>query len=372
MSNLYKKIGDFIEIVDRRNKDLKVSNLLGVSIQKKFIKSIANVKNTNMSNYRVISKNQFAYSPVTSRNGNKITIALYKEDKEAILSPAYTVFKIKDEDKLLPEYLFLYFNRAEFDRYARFHSWGSARETFDWDSMCETKIPIPDIKVQKKYVNIYKALQKNQSIYEKSLKDLEFVTQGYMEKLIKSEPHQKLGDFIEEVNERNSDNAIKEVMGMSVNKAFREASSKVNKNSLSSYKIVKKDQFAFVQTTHNEKKLVIALSDFDYPIIVSSVNIVFQVKDTTKLLPEYLYMFFNRAEFDRYARFHSWGSARETFTFEDIQNVKLPIPSIEKQKAIVTIYKVLQKRKKINEQLKQKLTSIAPVLIRGVVVESLK
>ncbi|MEA1981726.1 MAG: restriction endonuclease subunit S, partial [candidate division Zixibacteria bacterium] len=111
--NNYKRLGDYIQLVDKRNKDLAVTNLLGVSIQKKFIISIANTTGTDMSNYRVIENNQFAYSPVTSRNGEKITVALLKNDDKAILSPAYTVFEVKDDNELIPEYIFIWFNRSE-------------------------------------------------------------------------------------------------------------------------------------------------------------------------------------------------------------------------------------------------------------------
>ena len=162
----YKRIGDYIRLVDKRNKDLAVTNLLGVSIQKKFIPSIANISGTDMSVYRVIKRNQFAYSPVTSRNGEKLTIALLKEVDEAILSPAYQVFEVNDENELIPEYLFMWFNRAEFDRFARFNSWGSARETFDWADMCNVKLPIPDIKVQEAIVTIYHTLETRKRINE--------------------------------------------------------------------------------------------------------------------------------------------------------------------------------------------------------------
>ncbi len=166
----YKRLGDYIQLVDKRNKDLAISNLLGVGIQKKFIISIANTTGTDMSVYRKIKKNQFAFSPVTSRNGEKITVALLKDNDEAILSPAYQVFEVKDENELIPEYLFIWFNRSEFDRYARFNSWGSARETFDWAEMCNVKLPIPDIKIQEAIVTIYHTLETRKRI-NNQLKD---------------------------------------------------------------------------------------------------------------------------------------------------------------------------------------------------------
>lgn len=367
----YKRIGDYIRLVDKRNKDLAVTNLLGVSIQKKFIPSIANISGTDMSVYRVIKRNQFAYSPVTSRNGEKLTIALLKEVDEAILSPAYQVFEVNDENELIPEYLFMWFNRAEFDRFARFNSWGSARETFDWEDMCEVQIPIPDIDEQRKFVALYKGLLTNQKTYENSLADLQLICDSYIENLIKTEELKPLGNYIEKLDNRNSDNAIKEVMGMSVLKEFRSPSVKVNMNNLSNYRIVNYNEFGYVQTTNNEKVLIVCLSKFKHPIIISSIHVVFRVKDESELLPEYLHLYFKRKEIDRYARFHSWGSARETFDWADMCNVKLPIPDIKVQEAIVTIYHTLETRKRINEQLKNTIKPLCPVLMRGV-VESMK
>lgn len=363
----YKRIGDYIRLVDKRNKDLAVSNLLGVSIQKKFIISIANITGTDMSVYRVIKTNQFAYSPVTSRNGEKLTIALLKEEDVAILSPAYQVFEVKNENELVPEYLFMWFNRAEFDRFARFNSWGSARETFDWADLCEVKIPIPDIDEQQKYVALYNGLLTNQKTYENSLADLQLICDTYIENLIKTEDPKVLGGYIEQADERNYDLQIDNLIGISVNKVFMETKSNKELLDLSNYKVVRPREFGYVSvTSRNGEKISIALLD-DEAGLVSSTYTIFRVKDISVLLPEYLFLFFKRTEFDRYARFHSWGSARETFDWDDMCNVKLPIPEIKIQEAIVTIYHTLETRKRINEQLKNTIKPLCPVLIRGVV-----
>ena len=155
MSSNYKKLGNYIQLVNRRNTDLKVETLLGVSIQKILMPSIANTVGTNMKTYKIIKKNQFAYGPVTSRNGDKISIALLQDFDEAIISQAYTVFEVIDTKKLHPEYLMMWFRRPEFDRYARFKSHGSARETFDWEEMCEVELPIPSIEKQREIVKEY-------------------------------------------------------------------------------------------------------------------------------------------------------------------------------------------------------------------------
>ena len=159
MRSNYKRLGNYIEEVNNRDKDKSVDLLLGVSIQKKFIPSIANIIGTDMSTYKIVKRNQFAYGPVTSRNGDKISIALLEDYDEAIISQAYSPFEVIDAEELLPEYLMMWFRRPEFDRYARFMSHGSAREIFDWDEMCNTLLPIPSIDKQKEIVKEYNVIQ---------------------------------------------------------------------------------------------------------------------------------------------------------------------------------------------------------------------
>jgi type I restriction enzyme S subunit len=363
----YKRLGDYIQLVDKRNTELSVTNLLGISIQKKFITSLANTTGTNMANYRIIENNQFAYSPVTSRNGEKITVALLKEHEDAILSPAYTVFEVKDKKELIPEFLFIWFNRPEFDRYVRFHSWGSARETFDWETMCEVRLPIPEnIEEQKKFVALYKGIINNHKIYDDSLDDLQLICDTYIENLIKTEEHKMLGRYIHQSDERNTDLKVNNLLGISVNKVFIPSKSNKENLNLSNYKIVRPKQFGYVTvTSRNGDKISIAILD-GKPGLVSSTYIVFEVNDERELLPEYLFLFFKRKEFDRYARFHSWGSARETFDWEDMCNVRLPIPDLQVQEAIVTMYRTLESRKRIKEKLKESIKPLCPVLMKGV------
>lgn len=157
MKDNYKCLGDYIQIVDNRNKDLKITNLLGVSIEKRFIPSIANIVGTDLSNYKIVRTGQFAYGPVTSRNGEKISIA-YLSDNDCIISSSYTVFEVVDKETLNPEYLMLWFSRPEFDRYARYRSHGSVREIFDWAELCMVELPVPPMEEQLKVVKAYKAI----------------------------------------------------------------------------------------------------------------------------------------------------------------------------------------------------------------------
>lgn len=158
MKDGYKHLGEFIRQVDIRNTDGKEENLLGVSVQKQFIPSIANTVGTDFTKYKVVKKGQFTYIPDTSRRGDKIGIALLKDYEEGLVSNVYTVFEVVDTEKLLPEYLMLWFSRPEFDRYARFKSHGSVREVFDWNEMCMVELPVPEIEEQRKIVKAYKAI----------------------------------------------------------------------------------------------------------------------------------------------------------------------------------------------------------------------
>lgn len=183
MSTEYQRIGDYIREVNVRNRELRVTNLLGLSIEKKFIPSIANTIGTDMSAYKIVQPSQFAYVPVTSRNGEKITVALYDGEESAIISQAYTIFEIVDQDVLLPEYLMMWFRRPEFDRYARFHSHGSAREVFDWDELCNVQLPVPSIEHQREIVAEYETLGRRIRLNEQMIARLEETAQALYRKM---------------------------------------------------------------------------------------------------------------------------------------------------------------------------------------------
>ena len=186
-----QKLGNYIRQVDARNTEKKVSLLLGVSIEKQFIESIANTIGTDMSTYKIVRKGQFAYGPVTSRNGDKVSIALL-EQEECIISSSYTVFEITDTEVLLPQYLMLWFRRPEFDRYARFHSHGSAREIFDWDELCNVLLPVPAIDEQKAIVKRYADIEHRITLKRKINDNLEATAQAIYNKM-----------FVEDVDKSN-------------------------------------------------------------------------------------------------------------------------------------------------------------------------
>ncbi|AST91075.1 type I restriction endonuclease subunit S [Sutcliffiella cohnii] len=367
------KLGNYIELVDIRNRDnlLTKDAIVGISTQKEFIPTKADLEGVNLVSYKIVPPHCFAFVADTSRRGDKMSLAYNKTNNDLLVSSISTIFKISSTEKLLSDYLYIYFKRPEFDRYARFNSWGSARETFSWDDMCDIDIDLPSLPIQQKYVDIYNAMLANQQSYERGLEDLKLVCDAYIEDLRRKMPCKRIGKYIERYDVRNGEKGTRNVMGISINKEFRIPTSKVNRNALANYKVVKPRQIAFVQTTHNEKVFAYALNNTSEDIVVSSVNEVFST-DETQLLPEYLSMFFNRTEFDRYARYHSWGSARETFTWNDLIEVEIPIPDIKVQHAIADIYTAYIARKKINEKLKAQLKDLCPVLIKGSLEEAKK
>ena len=181
MKSNYKQLGQFIRQVDVRNSEGKEENLLGVSVQKKFIPSIANTVGTDFKKYKVVKKGQFTYIPDTSRRGDKIGIALLEDYEEGLVSNVYTVFEIIDEKQLIPEYLMLWFSRPEFDRYARFKSHGSVREVMDWEEMCKVELPVPDIEKQRKIVKAYKTITDRIALKQKINDNLEATAQAILQ-----------------------------------------------------------------------------------------------------------------------------------------------------------------------------------------------
>ena len=365
------RLGDYIERSTQNNKDLEYGTdlIVGVNSQGIFTVPKGNTDGVDLKPYKIVNNGAFVYNPTRLELGS----IAYRTEGLCIVSHLYMVFYLTDEGKKIidPMWLYIYFRRAEFCREVTFRNFGSQRPEFNFNDMSDIIVPLPDIKIQRKYVDIYNAMLVNQQSYERGLEDLKLVCDAYIEDLRRKMPCEPIGPYIERHDVRNGPNGTKNVMGVSTTKEFREPTSKVNRNELDNYKVVKPRQISFVQTTHNEKVFAYAFNNTDEDIVVTSVNEVFSV-DEDKLLPEYLSMFFNRTEFDRYARFHSWGSARETFTWDDLIKVEIPIADITVQKSIADIYKVYKERKDINEKLKAQIKDICPILIKGSIEEARK
>lgn len=369
------KLGELIELLGNINNDLQygIEDVRGVNNLKKMMPTKADLNGRNLGKFQIVYPGEFFFNHRTSRNGSKFSITYNYESNPIICTEDYVVFRVKKdcENILLKEWLYMYFNRSEFDRFVITNSWGSSTEFYNWSDVCDIELHLPSFDIQQKYVDIYNAMVSNQECYERGLEDLKLTCDAYIEDLRRKMPCEEIGPYITRQDIRNGENGTKNVMGVSTSKEFREPTSKVNRNELSNYKVVKPRQISFVQTTHNEKVFCNAFNNTDEDIVVTSVNEVFYT-DESRLLPEYLVMFFNRTEFDRYARFHSWGSARETFTWNDLVKVRIPIADINIQKDIVDIYTVYKERKRINDRLKAQIKDICPILIKGSIEEARK
>lgn len=360
------RLGDYIEPCDERNSEGKytLDDVRGISIQKNLILTKADMKDVSLSPYKLLKPREFSYVTVTSRNGGKISLAINDTNETYIVSSSYINYKCKDYNILLPEYLFLLLSRGEFDRYSRFNSWGSARETFDWSEMCRIEIPLPSIEVQKELVATYNGLkslaEQNEALIEPLTKACEAMVVDCKNKY----PEVTLGEYIEELDIRNSDNKIKLVKSVSVTKEFKDTNAKVNKEELRGYKLVPPSHIAYVQTTKNEKCFANALNTTEDTYVVSQVDRVVKSKDNDVLNIGFLHLILRTNEFDRYAIFNSWGSARETFDWNELCRVKIPLPPPEVQQSVVSLYTCLEEVKKIASEAREQLKTICPALVQ--------
>lgn len=360
------RLGDYIEQCDERNEALRygLEYVMGMTITKKIIPTKANLSGNDLSKFKIVKPNEFIYNPRT--HGKKIGLGINNSEKPFLISWNNLAFRICNEQILMPLYLYMIFNRDEWDRLACYNSWGSSTEVFSWEELCRMSIPLPSLSEQQKVVNAWKAFREIKEQNEAIAAPLMQVCQSYIQELKHKYDSVEIGHYITRIDKRNTDNSIKIVKSVSVTKEFNDTNAKVDKNNLSSYKVVEPGEISYVQTTGNEKCLCAAVNHYEYPIVVTSVNEVFKTNELF-LLADFLHLWFRRKELDRYARFHSWGSARETFTWEDMKRMEIPLPPLNIQRAIVNIYNCANEAKKIAEEADKKSREVCPALIQYVI-----
>ncbi|UKK72974.1 restriction endonuclease subunit S [Segatella bryantii] len=366
------KLGELIELTDERNSSGRYSleDVKGISTEKNFIETKANMDGVSLDSYKVVNFRDFAYVPDTSRRGDKIALAFNNNSRSVLVSSIYTTFKCNRLDLLIPEFLYMYFNRPEFDRYARFNSWGSARETFSWEDFCDIDITLPSIEQQRKYVDVYLALQNNLAAYQSKVEELKLVCDGYIDQLKVKIPKQKVGNLLETVDKRNSELAYTDVQGININKKFFPTVANIDESNTRNYKVVENNQFAFSgMQTGRDMCIRIALNEESKPVIISPAYTVFRIKDDKDVLSHYIMLWFSRKQIDRYGWFASDGSIRSNLDLERFCEMEIPIPNISVQREIVNIHKCYIERQRIAEALKEQLKNICPVLIRGSLTE---
>ena len=375
MASTKCKLGSFIEPTTETNLSLRYgpSDVRGMTITKEIIPTKANVEGTDLSKFLVVHPSEFIYNPRT--HGKKIGFGYNNTRNTFIISWNNIAFRVKPsaKDIVLSDYLFLHFKRDEWDREACFRSWGSSTEVFSWDALCDMEIKLPPISIQQKYVDIYNAMLANQQSYEDGLADLKLVCDAYIENLGKRTVPEKIGRYLIPCDDRNEiELSVDYVRGLSVSKQVITTKANMNGVSLSNYKLFPPKAIAYVSdTSRRGDKMSLGFNDSESTYLVSSISTVFKTNEE-QLLPEYLMLFFCRDEFDRYARFHSWGSARETFDWDEMCDVEIPVPDIEIQQDIVNIFKAYNTRKEIAAKLKAQIQNLCPILIKGSIEEAMR
>ena len=359
------RLGDYIEVVDERNTEGIDYPFCGINKDKNFMPTVADTNNIDNTKYKLVTQGTFAFSGMQTGRDVCVRIALQSEDKVVLISPAYTTFRVKRKHELTPLYLYMQFIRFEMDRYGWFISDGSIRSNLDWDRFCDILMPLPSMEVQRELVATYEGLKRLAEDNEALIAPLTEACQAFIVDCKRQYPSVPLGDYIEEVDERNTEGkySVEDVMGISIDKIFIDTKATMEGVALTPYKLVKPSEFCYVLvTSRNSGKISLAINSSEQTYIVSSSYEVF--KCIGELLPEYLYLLLSRSQFDRYARFYSWGSARETFSWEELCRVQIPLPPLEVQQSIVNLYHCIEEAKSIAREARERLTTLCPALVQ--------
>lgn len=361
------RLGDYIERSMVNNSDLKYGEELieGVNSNGEFCKTKADLLDINLKPYKLVNNGDFVYNPSRFNIGS----IAYRTQGFCIVSHLYVVFRLNElgKQKIDPLYLYMYIYRKEFFRMITYLNFGSQRPEFNFFELSDIKIPLPSIETQRELVAVYNGLKELAEENEKLLEPLSKSCQAFIVDCKKKYPSKRLGDYIEESDERNSAGkyTLDDVRGISTEKNFIETKANLDGVSLTSYKVVNPREFVYVaDTSRRGEKIALALNSSNVSYLISSIYTTFKTKDTKKLLSEYLFLLLNRSEFDRYSRFNSWGSARETFDWSEMCRVQIPVPPIEIQQKIVDLYNCYEECKRIASQAREKIKSLCPALVQ--------
>jgi len=366
MSLIKTNVGKLISVIDERNS-FGIRKFFGININKDFMPTAADTNGLDESKYKVVRRNRFVFSGMQTGRDQCIRISMYNEEEPIIVSPAYTTFEVTADDLVIPMYFFMFFLSKEKDRLGAFYSDGSIRTNLDWNRFCDIEIELPDLPTQQKFVNVYLSMLKNQKSYERGLEDLKLVCEGYIEDLRRKKSCEEIGPYIECTDRKTDDSTLK-IQGISNQQKFNDSNSRVTGVDTEKYLRIDPREFGYSPIHINDGSIAFNNSNESY--LLSPIYKTFKIVDETKLLSEYLMLWFGRSEFIRYCTFHAFGSARDTFEWEQMCKVQIPIPSIKVQESIVNIYKCYLNRKEINEKLKNQIKDICPILIKGSIEEA--
>ena len=362
------RLGEYIERSTANNHSLKYKEdlIVGVTSDGVFSLPKGNVQGVDLKPYKIVNNGDFVYNPSRFDLGS----IAYRTEGLCIVSHLYQIFHLNEKGKEMidPIWLFIYLLRNEFRREVTFRNFGSQRPEFNFNDLSDIELPLPSISQQRKYVDVYLALQNNLAAYQSKVEELKLVCDGYIEDLRRRMKCEKIGPYISECNTRNENLLVSKVQGVESSGNFAETRANTNGIDFHNYKIVKPNQFAYNPSRINLGSIALR-NETDGKCIVSPMYIVFEVIDSEKLMSDYLLLWLSRSEFLRSTLFYASGSVRDTFGFDDMNNVAIPIPDISVQREIVNIHKCYIERQRIAEALKEQLKNICPVLIRGSLME---
>ena len=359
-----ERIGNYISLYELRNSEKKDYPVVGINKDKTFMPTVANLEGVDTAKYKVVSKGVFVFSGMQTGRDICIRIGLYSDDTPALVSPAYTTFTI-DTQKVLPEYFFMFFNREESDRYGWFISDSSVRANLDWPRFLDIEIPLPSLSEQQKVVNAWKALREIKEQNEAKAAPLMQLCQSYIQDLKHKYPAQEIGPYIEECNEKNVDGkyGVEELRGVTSEGIFDTSKAKTDGLNFLPYKVVHNGEFAYNPSRINLGS--IAMLDEEISII-SPMYIVFKL-NRQEIHPQYLSIWFRRTEFQRSTLFYASGSVRDTFDINEMRRVRIPLPPLDVQRAIVNIYKCANKAKQIAAEADRLSREVCPALLQHVI-----
>lgn len=364
------RLGDYIEQCDERNTDLRydISDVMGMTITKEIISTKANLEGNDLSKFKIVDPGEFVFNPRT--HGKRIGLGLNNTNKAFLISWNNIAFRIAHKDKLLPNYLYLYFNRDEWDRYACFNSWGSSTEVFTWNELCRMEIPLPSVAEQQKVVNAWRAFREIKEQNEAKAAPLMQLCQSYIQEIRKKKNvrNYRIGNAIEVIDKTNKDGSPYEVLGLNNNKMFMPTVASMDTINTSKYKIIRKGEFAFSgMQTGRDKCIRIALYDKDIPALISPAYTTFILDKEEPILPEYFMIIFKNPEMDRLGWFYSDSSVRANLDWNRFIDIEIPLPPIEVQQAIVNIYKCANEAKQIAEEADRLSREVCPALLQHVI-----
>lgn len=358
-------LGSLLETVDVRGGTVDHNEIEGVNINKTFVPTVANLKNTDLSKYKHVPTFAFATNLMHIGRDVIFPVALNTSRETKFVSPAYFVFRIKDGCKLLPLFLLTLFRTSSFDRRVWFATDSSIRGNLTWDDMCRVKIPLPPIEVQRAYVDAYKGLTALIEENEALLKSLEVTAQACVAECREKWPMVLVGDYVQPFIRKNSDDLDLPFMGVNREKQIVPTSANTEIIDRRKYSVLKRGEFVFSgMQTGRDVCIRIALSEMLTDILLSPAYMTFRIDSTKPLLPEYFFMNFKVAEMDRQGWFKSDSSVRSNLDWDRFCEIEIPLPPIEVQRAIVALYHCAEEARKIAAEARLQLTQVCPAMIQ--------